>query len=315
MNNESIITNRCLCIIFELWPLILYGQISGCFPFTIRKEPPHTSKICPFLFLYSFLLHGFAFFYSTKLTKYILVIYNGDDFESKIYNIIIIFYDIFFLLMVISCWCSGNRLIKYFQEWCRFQFHCTLCTGKFLELNIRRKCLTLVITSIVFFISGAVTQGLIYGQINLFFIIPSILVGNVMFFSCIIFIMCCITCKLYFKYLKENFMVTFYLHHTCDQLRKWRRLFNSMYQLALHLGSSFATPWIIIFCFILTSFIISSFVCAMGLLNDFDGTILPFLASSISSIAGIIMFCYGADLVPSEVSSADDAFYVLDFLV
>lgn len=294
----------CQCMISDFWPIIIFGKVLGYFPFKIRKESPHISKLCPFLLIYSVCVYGFGYYSTITICNNMLDNYDGDDFESKVARVFIFSFNIFFLIVFPSLWFSGCTLVKYFQQWCRFQFHCNQWTGNSLDLSIRSKCLKLTFVLLIFVVILPVIQGYITGTLNVLYFCSSLLNGGIISFNFILFSISCMSLKSYFQHLRKRLLFT--LQCSCsmssDLLKNYRSLFYSIYQITASLGTSFHGPWIIVFCFFLSSFIISSFGCAMGLLSNFDGNITPFLTLSLVSLTGILFYCCFADLVPSEVS-------------
>lgn len=305
-------------MITDLSPFIIFGQILGYFPFRIRKEAPHISNISPFLMVYSLCVHTFGCYCTTRNMLLKLPYYTGDVFQNKVFYMIFVSYGIFFFLIVIWCWFSGSALVKYFQQWCGFQFYCKLYTGKSPLLNLKSICRKYFWTFLALTIVGPLSQRYFSAEIDFFFQCSSFLLGGVVFYNFGLFITSCISCKLSFHYLGHSlsFILKYPSSHTSSQMKQYRALFHFMYQIVNSTGSSFAGPWVLMFCFFLSSYVISSFVCAMGLLGNFDGTIVPYLSLSLMSVNGILIFCFCGDLVRREVSISVSIFcaYLSDYL-
>lgn len=311
----SLISRPCHCFTTDIKPLISFGQILGLFPFTIAKGPSHSSKFSPLLLIYSMCLYVFGCYSTIGVTNFLSLISTGDEFENEVAFILFITFKLFLFSMALSCWYSGNILVKYFQMWCHFQFQCAQYIGKLPELRLRNKCVTFVFVSLMLVAGGSSTLQLVCGQIDLMFTFFSVLAGNIILLNFILFMVCCTSCKTYLQYLRRRLLSNLncpYLSY--NQLTIYRHLFDSMFQLIMCLGRSFGGPWLIMFCFFLSSFIITSFASAMGMLGNFDGTFLPFFTVSLMSLSGIIMFCYCADLVSCEVSFVSYAFHILELI-
>lgn len=120
------------CIISDIWPLIRFGQVCCCFPFSIQKQAPHISKFSPFLFAYSIVVYTFSSYSTFLALQNMSTIYNEENLQNKVSKGLFFGYGTFTILIGLSCWCHSHLLTKCLQEWCQFQLDCKHCTHQLL---------------------------------------------------------------------------------------------------------------------------------------------------------------------------------------
>lgn len=135
----------------ELWPVIAFGKILGCFPYEISG-----GNLCgvlsPFLFVYSVCVYAVVCYLSVSGLYELLLTYTAHGIQYQIIKCSLVVFRILLLMIIQLSWYNGCSMIGYFNEWTRFQSQYKHCMGKCPISNLKSSSRRYILISIVLII-------------------------------------------------------------------------------------------------------------------------------------------------------------------
>lgn len=297
------ILRNCNCIQCNIWPVITFGKILGCFPFTINRKISQTN-LCPFLFAYSLCMFLVTCYMSVYGIDVMFSTYKENELNDLIIKSFIISFRLLLFLAIPLSWINGSAFNNYFQEWSRFQYECSLCIERPFILNLKLPLLTLSIKCSIGVVACGVLQWFLGRKIHFFLTLTSVYMMSINSFNFIFFSLYCTACKLSFVILRQNLWRVLKRsdHLLATAVMKYRILYCRLHLIVSQTGDTFAVQMGLLLSYLFSGFVLSLFAWFVGVLETFDGMYIIYILASFTLLTITILTCNIADSVSNEVS-------------